>query len=653
MDMDNPAPNLLSLPNEILTPILSSVRRHDLVSLRLTCRCFRISVNPYLFRTITTTWSRLHELLLLSNTPTLAPLVEELIFQEQCFNVGDRNLWPYNDHDREVDLLVNGTCYTHGFNSWDTAPDSLGFIHPKIHPKNEEHDEWKVSVQRFRPELGRPFLEEMIAAVLREYKRRNDYQTSETAFMRLWNAMRGLPNACAVKMVDSRDNGCPKSLPACEELTQLNEYFPIDEGKFHTLFRASPDPTQKGFLMMLRVFAVLQRPMELIAEQNYGLMKMGCPFIWTSDVPELFLPKTLDLETDPVKGFKCLRKLELCVDIPSRLAFNELTGSLLLNGLKLANQLEELKLIIDNSYDRDRRSLIPIFDDQMSTGPSYAKLKTLQLEYFPFTLPQGFSAVLMNRTPALRKLSFVECKLTEGRWKDVVQDLSDNETFTLDEFRLENSSCREDIEKEDIARDPGFVGRDMERWVLMPSQVSSQALTYFINTPGAENPLDSRKWRFCYRESHEDNNLKARLAMRGIEYGADEDEFENASDWTPEEQMGPGREWSDEDTDGPEFDSDYDFSAEAISDDEMDIDVDEVRMEGSEVNMETSIHVHRNKRERGLLPPSSPQIVAAPHSQNTAEDTNDMVPAVTIWEGEYPREGLPGPLPTEDEEMDL
>lgn len=118
------------------------------------------------------------------------------------------------------------------------------------------------------------------------------------------------------------------------------------------------------------------------------------------------------------------------------------------------------------------------------------------------------------------------------------------------------------------------------------SNISHQALLRFINNPGTRNPFKDQKWRFeDDLEPPESLEISAYQLFDSLASGGtptdgayqptNNDGFDDMDEWEPNIEDLQANGFELEDSDGPEFNSDYDFDAESDSDEESVIDKDD------------------------------------------------------------------------------
>ena len=562
--MDFVSGSLVTLPTEILLHVFGDLDRSDLAVLRQTCKPISAVAARLYFKTCATSFLRLDDLLLLANHSELSQHVEILHFHETCFQVIESPHGPLHTTTESLDELtatiLDFYALPHEVSSgW---PPTYRQKQPTLF--TDDQDTSTRAPPNFKADLAKDLFCELLSGALQEYRQQHDFQESLSAYRRLKLAIRGFPNVKRLRFSNARDGGIEVGtsfMPEC--LRMLSQYFPISEGIFYTLFRASLNPPSQGFLQMLSAFHDLNRPIEeVVVNHNGGMFGGGAPMMSTSDLPE-------HVRALAVPAFRRISTLSLTVQFPNyKTSTNDgfaSSHSLLRDLLLETTQLESLDLRFES-----RHSDLGAYANILPMSRTVKTLRNLRLERVVIDHMATFSVFILRGTPSLRSLSIHRCRLTDGTWQQFFQSLSDAPKFTVKS--VEVSELHDSENPADTM--PGIVPPGpFVSGLSVPSIVPNEALLHFINHPGSRNPFRDRKWRFFDTFEHE------QALDAGASKPVDEDEFENMSEWEPSgSDYDTTVNFELEDTDGPEFNSDYDSDAETDSEEEEERTEDDVDM---------------------------------------------------------------------------
>ena len=274
-----------------------------------------------------------------------------------------------------------------------------------------------------------------------------------------------------------------------------------------------------GFFCMLEALAITGVPVEnLITERTSGLLKHGIQPV------NPFLAD--DFEHRFAKAFRHLRKISLCLDCPDS-TFN--CG--LYTCLQRAEQLEHLEISETHLVESLTNEL------QIFAAPiRFPKLHPLVLEKANLR-NQHLSRFIVRHAPSLTTVALWDCYIS-GSWRDVIQVLADAKNVHFESFILKSP------------RDEESYRCHVSEGQIAP-RVNSQDVLRFINE-GGSNPYANRRW---IRLDDDDTLSNA-------------SEYSDISGWAGHASKYGDGDFDnvvDEDPDGPEYNSDYDFDAESES----------------------------------------------------------------------------------------
>lgn len=405
-----------------------------------------------------------------------------------------------------------------------------------------------------------------------QYRCRCDFEESEDAINMITVCFRGLSHLKHIVIRDSREGGILKSEPwVPPSLVAFQKFFPLSQASFNMLLGTGEGDVSpfNGYLNITAALGALKKPIEsLLVYPNPGLFHFGLPMVdddikhKTKSDPEYRLHPSEFYSDCSIAEVK---HLHMSINSPFSGAENTANAKAMaqtFRDLRLlrcsTSCLENLSLSLDIAASR-HTSAIQSFSDLLSLTMPLARLHTLTLTRFTFNTPTELTKFLIMQ-PSLRHLSLIECVIRNGRWHDVLHLLASASFFRLDSINLYRPRDEDNYEHE-------------VDWgnCFIPSVIPNDVILDFINakdTIKRYNPFhkSQRQWRVedseRYRHLVEDAQLSSESQIDLNESL----EYEDDSDWAPEDvKAWRWREAEDADVDGPEFDSEYDFSAEEDS----------------------------------------------------------------------------------------
>jgi hypothetical protein len=402
--------------------------------------------------------------------------------------------------------------------------------------------------------IGTDYIQHLLAGALQEYRQEHTLEKHVRIYRLLKNAIKKLPNLKRLKFRDGRSGGILiNSNFQSRSLQALKELIPLSEALFFTRCGTGHYQQPWAFLHIISAFHDLDRNIEELSVENSGTLQMGLPMISVENVPSY-------LRFLAVSSFTRILHLSLSIStrgckrgwfMGSRWTDIEADDEFFREAPAGATQLRSLGLHFD-WIERRMHNLV------LTVSQEYPQLQSLSFSnmYIPESLP--FVDFLQHKLPVLRHLSLRSCEIV-GHWEQIFQSLSDHPSFTLDSFdSLELFDNDYICDQRSDTNLPPLNEDTTEGTLLYLSKISNEAILFFffIINLGTSNPFKSRKWRLFDRHAYEmaDTGVSAPY-MQGVE-------FEDVSDYEPPEEDPY------EDPDGPEYDSEYDFSAESESEDE-------------------------------------------------------------------------------------
>lgn len=274
-----------------------------------------------------------------------------------------------------------------------------------------------------------------------------------------------------------------------------------------------------GVFCMLEALAITGVPVEnLVTERTSGLLKQGIQPVYRI-LADCF-------EHRFAKAFRHLRKISLCLDCPDS-TFNRGLSTC----LQRAEQLEHLE--ISETY------LVESLTNELQIFAApirFPKLHTLVLEKANLR-KRNLSQFIVRHAASLTTVTLWDCYVS-GSWRDVIQALADAKDVHFESFILKSP------------RDEESYRYHVSQGQIAP-RVNSQDVLRFINE-GGSNPYANRQWISFY----DDDTL------------SHASEYSDISGWGGHASRYGDGDFDnivDEDPDGPEYNSDYDFDAESGS----------------------------------------------------------------------------------------
>lgn len=282
-------------------------------------------------------------------------------------------------------------------------------------------------------------------------------------------------------------------------------------------------PQDKGFFCVLRALAITGATVEnLVTERATGLLKCGIqtttPF------------SAVEFGNQFAQAFKHLRRLVLCLHWPEPNLGQGLSMCLL-----AADLLEHLEISVTSDNLLLPTKKVEIF----SISLQYRRLHTLVLERVEFSADE-IVRFIQRQASSLVSVAMWECCLDgHGSWETVLQKLHERVDLHLQSFILKSP------------RDAEIIRRLDDREIA--PRIKSEEVLRFINE-GGRNPYACRKWIYLPADDYDD------LLSHASDYS-------NISDYGRSSRYGSddSGDTNDRDLDGPEYDSDYDFDAEPLS----------------------------------------------------------------------------------------
>ncbi|KAI1609940.1 hypothetical protein EDD36DRAFT_60641 [Exophiala viscosa] len=515
------------IPQEVLEHLILDLGQADLKHLRLANRTLGVKVLPALFRKVSVSILTVNHLRHIAQHPKISDYVEELWYLEMDFSgIATVPGWDQTDHIRN--LL--GTILEHV-----AHVKNIG-LRPEDFENQEERGGIYTDATTEDHEEGQGDLTEFlrtIPKVIESYNQKAALQSSGYLHESFTFAFQRLPNLrhlVSVEPVSGIATGY-LGIEEDDQLRQLHDIFPVDDAVLHTNFR----PWQTtwpghGFIGMWQALCDshhYSNIQHLEIKRNEDLfIKRGISLSWMDS-------SLGDQASDG--AFRYLRSLKLCLEVTPR-PLPSTYSDKLVTALAGASNLRELEISLPSAEGNTQMCLTDILP--MTTLP---QLRSVTLEEFCFSTMQEINQWLFKH-PKLRNLA-LRRPVLGGSWATLLDLWSARTQFVLDSFELKEPKDYESL----------FKTNDLDG-CQVPSRVSKDALVHYINHGGV-NPLKHRRWRRFDSSMDPDGDLDDRLS-----------EFSDMSVWLPDDHPDPV-----EDSDGPEFDEDYDFDAEEDSD--MDVEL--------------------------------------------------------------------------------
>lgn len=416
----------------------------------------------------------------------------------------------------------------------------------------------------------------LLLEAVKHYRLRHDFEESEAALHVITTCFQGLPHLKHIVIRDSREGGILKSAPDIPPpLVEFQKFFPLSQASFDMLLgTGAPDESPlNGYLNITAALGALKKPIEsLLVYPNSGLFHFGMPLI-DNDIKHKVKTDAQYRLQPPAHYSECgisqVKRLHLSINIPFPEAENSANAKAMahtfrdLRLLRISTLLlENLSLSFDVATVRNSYATESFFD-VLPLLNSFPKLHTLELSRFTFTTPSQLTQFLIMQ-PSLRHLSLVECVIRNGKWHDVLHLLASASAFRLDSVNLYRPRDDENYEHE-VDWNDSFI----------PSIVSNKLILNFINgkdTINRYNPFhkSQRVWRVEDGRRYKELIEEAQSSFQSSSNPNEDVGFEDDSDWEPDDKKDVEqwcwREEEDMDFDGPEYDTEYDFSAEEESD---------------------------------------------------------------------------------------
>lgn len=371
----------------------------------------------------------------------------------------------------------------------------------------------------------------MMLSVLDVYAQYARHQELESLSHTFCQYLPLFPNLRRFVSVDASAGEIARNYPFTEGFSQLDpvqEYFPLTDVGIRNSFTSYNDEWPgHGFIAMLATLNVCTalKIEHLELSRGYDLWaKRGIAITKVEDVG-----RSLEIDSPP-HAFQNLETLKLCLEV----SMDEYsTCSFVPSALAMAQRLKVLEICLTsrNQISMPLERILP-----MTSLPS---LHTAVFEGLSFrTLEISQWLFLQSRLRSLK----LKNPYLHGHWKDVLDELSNKPEFKLDSFELA-SPWDHDIQEYELG--------NLEE-VRVPSRVSNEDALDFINW-GGQNPFRKRHWRKFTADPDEDANMEDNLS-----------DYSDLSEWRVEDHPSPV-----EDSDGPEYDENYNFDLEEESDFEI------------------------------------------------------------------------------------
>lgn len=519
--------------------IFSYLEQFDLKLLRFVSKEMAAMTRTLLFKSVSVSYlpDHLRRFQNVVQDPELCQAVEDLVFYEIEFEPQHERVLEYMTI--QFDNLIQRHCSNspnpyYSYNS-EALSNSLPRYGDGISAFTRERDHGDDGDRSL---ANKASINEIVSQVNIEYQNQRCFMQTERGFEILSIGLNTLRN---LKRVTTRDSGQPGIMtdtifqpPALE---QFRAFFPVSEAAFRNVAGLDSNlAPSHGFDIILLALAVNETKVEtLVTERTVGFLKRGLPI--------QFFSSSNKNHAQHIKGFRGLRRLEICVDTEllenGRYIRTDYRDLDLASCIAAAEQLEYMELSVThktqalNGQPHQMHGLLPC--------ESLHKLKTLVLEG-PYLDEKETVDFLRLQSGHLQDLTLWDVTLVlAGRWHNAFTALSLWKSFRLQSLilgGLSDADVRAGVDRGEI-----------------PSRVANKEVLDYVNQGGV-NPFSRRKWK---QEPRDDAGADA------DEEASVNSEYSDGSVWNPKNIANMSHVEADEDPNGPEFDTDYDFDAESDS----------------------------------------------------------------------------------------
>ena len=620
--------NLSTLPREVLDLILKDFSVLQIKNVRLVCRSLGTAGQLVAFRSIKISkWPpHVERFLELIRTPLIAEKVEEVVWHEygQYLKPVDYDQ-VVNGRDIEAareDLLINREGYLTLLRIIESHrtpnPTTEEGVPRQIHSLSDYPDGF---IENAVDDLEFPELFAMIKRLQDQYAVKNRLLLEINALSAMTEGLLSMPNLKRLISRDSQDGGIAKDCPSMPDaLDAIRAYFPISDGTYRQIQDSAPSTISpcSGFFLMLQAMAISKSNVDsLVTERPTGLLKSGIGWVNFDEQERQFVEEEKQ-ETVPqspllhqwyVKGFANLKKIVLCVDIDdntrSPRAWDVNRKCKLYRYLETAKNLEHLELSITSAMKE-------VFSDSSSRSAMDAnvllprrpmpRLHTLVLENIICSVGTLYMQIILQ-AHTLEHVTLWKPVLG-GQCAKLLDALADS-SMRLKSFVLK--SPYDDDDQKHAEESFAEVGE-----AAIP--IASNKVLDFVNGVTKVNPYRSRRWIKLSNYQDEDLDNVSNISDISDLSGIDND---NESDYVFDNK-------EDVDPDGPEFNSDYDFSAEE-DDSEEEIAYDDTDMDEDDLDDAQPRASIRSWRMTFTLP-AAQSASAQSSSTEVGEDTTLLQP---------------------------
>lgn len=562
-----------TLPQEIFEQVLSRLNNTEVKALRLVNVTLSQLLSKTLFRKLDISCLTLHRLVAVGHHHLLRDAVEEMFYHEMQLRP-QSPAWVDRRQDQDAGDLwstIRAFCRQPPEISPVARTNySETDINPPPNPLSQWVD-WRIPMYPGQDLASIPIqlrevaefkgLMSSVHSIYSGYEMRQSLDSLERAFCKYLPL---LPNLRRFRSIDAAAGEIAHNYPLAAHFSLLDpiqEYFPLTDAGIRTSFSAySKAWPGHGFFAML---AALNNCTSLNIQ---SLEIVRGPDLWDPrgvDIKEFQMLSPLVNHHSELRMFQGLHTLKLSLEASEH---DVLWKDVLPCALAKAHKLQHLEISLTSSETvrMPFKSILP-----MSSLPS---LQAAVLNGFSFESSE--MSEWLFQQPMLETLKFYSPRLN-GLWKELLDKLSQNPEFMLNDFELQSPWDHEIREQEE--------GRRAD--TLVPSRVSNVDALDFINKGGI-NPFATRRWRKFEAWSDADKKTRFRKLEIGhsgdttqqlpnfdiwsseVRYMDDNDsEYSDVSEYLTDDHPDP---LSDEDPDGPEYDEDHDFDAEDDSDADMD-----------------------------------------------------------------------------------